>query len=153
MKIIEAPNSLDGIEGKSLFLAGSIEMGTAVEWQKHIIAEMANVPGTILNPRRSDWDPSWEQKITNPKFVEQVTWELDALERADIIVFYFDPNTKSPITLMELGLFAKSDKPLYACCPDGFWRKGNVDILCARYTIAQFSSLSSLTNTLRYVSL
>jgi hypothetical protein len=50
---------------------------------------------------------------------------------------YFDPNTKSPISLLELGLFAQSKK-LIVCCPRGFWRKGNVDITCDRYGIPFF---------------
>lgn len=151
MKVIEAPNSLDLIEGPSLFLAGSIEMGTAENWQDQVIADMSTIRGTILNPRRKDWNASWKQDIDNPQFAEQVNWELDALERADLILFYFDPATKSPITLLELGLFAKGKKPLYVCCPEGFWRKGNVDIVCEKYMIAQTSSLSSLTNMLRCV--
>lgn len=126
-------------------------MGTAENWQDQVIADMSTIRGTILNPRRKDWNASWKQDIDNPQFAEQVNWELDALERADLILFYFDPATKSPITLLELGLFAKGKKPLYVCCPEGFWRKGNVDIVCEKYMIAQTSSLSSLTNMLRCV--
>jgi hypothetical protein len=51
---------------------------------------------------------------------------------------YFDPNTKSPISLLELGLFASSKK-LIVCCPDGFWRKGNVRIVCELYNIPLFN--------------
>jgi len=43
----------------------------------------------------------------NEHFVEQVTWELNALAYADLILMYFDPRTKSPITLLELGCFSK----------------------------------------------
>ena len=52
---------------------------------------------------------------------------------------YFDPNTKSPISLLELGLFAKSGK-LIVYCPEGFWRKGNVDVVCKRYEVARANS-------------
>jgi len=65
------------------------------------------------------------------------------LEMADTILLYFDPKTKSPISLLELGLFAKSGK-MMVCCPEGFWRKGNVDIVCERYRIPQFESLEEL---------
>ena len=95
---------------------------------------------TILNPRRKEWDASWEQRMDNPNFNEQVNWELDALEKATVILMYFDPKTKSPISLLELGLFAKSGK-LVVCCPEGFWRKGNVDIICNRYGILQVEDL------------
>jgi len=140
MKVIQAPNSLIG-DGLTIFLAGSIEMGKAENWQERIIKELAHYRGIILNPRRDDWDSSWVQTIDNPQFREQVTWELCALEQADIIVMYFDPNTQSPISLLELGLFAKSNK-LIVYCPEGFWRKGNVDIVCRKYKVTQCVSMS-----------
>jgi hypothetical protein len=116
----------------SVFLGGSIEMGKAEDWQTRLTKDLENQNLLILNPRRDDWDSSWEQKISNPQFYAQVNWELSALENANVIAFYFDPNTKSPITLMELGLWVQSGKCV-VCCPEGFWRKGNVDILCQRY--------------------
>ena len=56
---------------------------------------------------------------------------------------YFDPETKSPITLLELGLYARSGK-LVVCCPHGFWRRGNVDIVCDRYGVDQVKLLDTL---------
>jgi hypothetical protein len=52
-----------------------------------------------------------------------------------MICYCFDPKGMAPITLLELGLFAQSDKKIVVCCPDGYWRKGNVDILCSRLGI------------------
>lgn len=117
-----------------IFLAGSIEMGKAEPWQDKLVKLFQDDKNVLfLNPRRDDWDESWKQEIENKQFREQVEWELQAMEDADIIVMYFDPNTKSPITLLELGLHAKGTKPLIVCCPTGFWRKGNVDIVCKFY--------------------
>jgi hypothetical protein len=127
----------------SIFLAGSIEMGIAEKWQDRIVRELSGLPAVLFNPRRESWDISWKQGLDNPKFVEQVNWELDALDEADIILVYIDPNTKSPITLMELGIHAKSNK-MIVCCPEGFWRKGNVDIVCQRYNIPCVENLSDL---------
>jgi hypothetical protein len=110
-----------------VFLGGSIEMGKAIDWQKEIIETLKDEPIIFLNPRRTE-DSSWEQKITNPQFFEQVTWELKSLEQSDFIVMFIDPATLSPITLMEIGLHAKSGK-MIVCCPEGFWRKGNVDVV------------------------
>ena len=136
MKQIQPPHSFDNI-GKQpvIFLAGSIDMGSAIDWQDV----------TILNPRRDDWDSSWEQTIEHPQFREQVEWELKGLERADKILMYFAPGTKAPITLLEMGLFARShpDK-LIVCCPEGFWRKGNVDIVCKMYGVRQVDTLDEL---------
>lgn len=126
---------------KRIFLAGSIEMGTAEEWQSRIAETFSGQ--IIYNPRRDDWDSSWVQSIQNKQFREQVEWELDALDDATIIIMYFDPNTKSPISLLELGLYATSGK-LLVCCPHGFWRRGNVEIICDRYLIPLYDTLDDL---------
>ena len=148
MQLITAPESLN-ILHTSVFLAGSIEQDVAEKWQDRVIEALANQNITILNPRRREWDASWVQSIENIQFKEQVNWELEALEKADIVVVYFDKNTKSPITLMELGLYANSEKELLVCCPSGFWRKGNVDIVCERYNVQQYDSLELMINKLK----
>ena len=133
---------------KLLFLAGSSEMDTAEQWQERVVHALADTNVTILNPRRDDWDASWVQSIENEKFVEQVEWELEGMERAWQIVMYFSPGTKSPITLLELGLYA-NDGRLAVCCPDGFWRKGHVEVVCRRYGVRLYPSLDSLIEELK----
>jgi len=151
---IQPPNELTFKNGYiSVFLAGSITSGNddgnmAIEWQKKFISRLENLPYIFFNPRRDDWDSSLEQEITNTMFKEQVKWELEALELADIIVMYFDKNTKAPISLLELGLHAREDK-LIVVCPEGFWRKGNVDIVCEEYNITQISSFEELIEIFR----
>ena len=122
-----------------IFLCGSIEMGHAENWQ--VIVAESFPDATILNPRRDDWDSTWIQSIENVQFREQVEWELLAQELADVILVHFDPVTKSPITLLELGLF--KDKCIVHC-PEGYWRKGNVDIVCSRYRIPIANSIQEL---------
>lgn len=80
---------------------------------------------------------SWPQDADFAPFNEQVTWELDHIDAADIVLMYFDPTTKSPITLLELGILTTSPQKVLVCCPEGYWRKGNVDIVCQRYGISQ----------------
>lgn len=145
---IQAPNSVAGTT-RRVFLAGSIEMGKADEWQKRFMESTSNIRYTALNPRRSDWDSSWEQSIDNPLFKEQVDWELDGIGGADLVVFYFDQATFSPITLMELGFVANSEIPAIVCCPKDFWRKGNVDILCQREGITVVTTLEELISAFR----
>jgi hypothetical protein len=147
--IIKAPQNLASIpQKKSIFLAGSIEMGKAEDWQTYVGNEFMDFDILIWNPRRESWDSSWEQSIDNPPFKEQVDWELDALDRADFVFFHFEAGTKSPITLLELGLFAQSKKCVVHC-PTGFWRKGNVDIICERYDIPQVNSLTEGVSILK----
>ena len=150
MKIIKPPHPIHNNPNNNttVFLAGSIEMGAAVDWQTMLADEFLSKNITFYNPRRDEWDSSWTQEITNPQFYQQVNWELNALENANYIVMFFDPNTKSPISLLELGLYAESGKML-VCCPEGFWRKGNVDIVCDRYGIPNFNSLEDLINFLK----
>ena len=146
---VQAPNEvvLD-TEYVNIFLAGSIEMGVAEKWQEKVIAALSDKPIRFLNPRREDWDSSWKQDIHNDNFVEQVIWELSSLELAQIVIMYFDPNTKSPISLLELGLHAKEQK-LVVLCPEGFWRKGNVDVVCEFYGINQVDTFDELIEFIR----
>ena len=124
-----------------VFLAGSIEMGAAEDWQKIVERVFKHKDDLVIfNPRRDDWDSSWVQKESNEQFNYQVNWELDKLTEADIIFMYFAPDTKSPISLLELGLYADTEK-MIVVCPDNFWRKGNVDIVCNRYGIPIYETL------------
>lgn len=116
-------------------------MGVAEMWQRDVCARLAGTDWVVLNPRRDHWDSSWEQRIENPQFREQVDWELAGIESASKIIFYFAPNTKSPVSLLELGFCAAKGKDIAVVCPEGFWRKGNVDIVCARYNLRQLGSL------------
>jgi nucleoside 2-deoxyribosyltransferase len=135
-----------------IFLAGSIEMGKAENWQERLETELRQAGEVcIFNPRRDDWDSGWKQEIGNQSFYEQVNWELNGLEAADLIVCYFSPETQSPVTMLELGLFARSGK-LVVCCPEGFWRKGNIDIVCEKYGIPVVETLEELIRHTQKVS-
>ena len=146
--IYKSPENIDNRNKtrKSIFLAGSIEMDLAVNWQKRSEEVLAR-KYVIFNPRRDSWSKGWEQSIENPKFKEQVNWELNALEQSDIIIMFFANNTKSPISLLELGLFAHSNK-MKVVVEKGFWRKGNIDIVCERYHIQKYDSLDILLDEL-----
>lgn len=133
-----------------IFLAGSIEMGIAEDWQKRVVDQFKEEDVIIFNPRRDNWNSSWVQSKDNLEFRLQVEWELNALEKSDYIILYLDPDTKSPISLIEMGLFAHSKK-MFIVCPDGFWRKGNIDIVAERYHIPQFSNLEELITTVREI--
>ncbi|WP_406825954.1 nucleoside 2-deoxyribosyltransferase domain-containing protein [Pedobacter sp. KACC 23697] len=132
----------------SVFLAGTIDMGHSVDWQQKFI-DQANEEEVlddvvVFNPRRKVWDHNRTQSIKNMWFSEQVNWELDAMESADVILLFLEANSKSPISMMELGLFADSGK-LMVCCEEGFWRKGNIDIVCKRKGIDQYDTFDKLS--------
>lgn len=132
----------------SVFLAGSIEMGVAEDWQSQIEQALEDLDILILNPRRDEWDASWVQSIDNPSFREQVEWELAGLERATVVAMYFAPATKAPVTLLELGLCARAGR-LVVCCPEGFWRRGNVEVVCRRYGVPLVDTLQHLIAQIR----
>ena len=61
----------------------------------------------------------------------------------------FANNTKSPVSLLELGLLSQCNpKYTFVCCPDGFWRKGNIEMICDRYGITLCQSYDELCKTI-----
>lgn len=131
-----------------VFLAGSIEMGAAEDWQARVARGLEDLDVTVLNPRRDAWDASWPQDADFEPFRLQVEWELAGQDRADLIAFYFAPDTLAPITLLELGL-AAGCKRAVVCCPDEYWRRGNVDLVCRRFGIPVVRSLGELVMRVR----
>lgn len=131
----------------TVFLSGSIEQGAAVDWQKEVTDAFQDLDIVILNPRRDKWEPNVVQDISDPIFKGQVDWELDALDRADVILMHLVPGTMSPISLLELGLHVPNPnlphvEKLVVSCPDGFWRRGNVQVVCDRYGVALHDNLT-----------
>ena len=78
---------------------------------------------------------------------------------ADIVVCYLAEGTVSPISLLELGLLMgemegvkkgrrevgrEGKETILVGCPDGFGRKGNVQIICERYGVRMFEGLEEL---------
>jgi hypothetical protein len=148
-RILKPPTPILLADGeRSVFLAGSIEMGRAAAWQAVFEKELADLPVAVLNPRRDDWDSTWEQTIENPLFRGQVEWELEGLERAWVVAMYFAPDTQAPVTLLELGLLARSGK-LVVCCPTGYWRRGNVEVVCTRFGVPLVADLGELIHVVR----
>lgn len=133
----------------TVFLAGSIEMGTASDWRGELKEMLLDTDVLLLNPWRDDWDDSWEQSIKDQNFREQVEWELDGIDKADLVAIHFDSDTSAPITLLELGICTSLLIKCVVHCPDGFWRKGNVDIVCERFKIDQVGSLRELADYIR----
>jgi hypothetical protein len=141
-----------GMVPRRIFLAGSIEMGAADDWQRELIGDLSKFPVDVFNPRRSDWNSDWGPDSDEVK--NQIAWELDAMEQADLIAMYFDPHTKSPITLLELGLWARSGK-LFVCIPTGYWRRTNVIETCRKYNVKYVESYAAfrmrVMNFARYI--
>ena len=133
-----------------IFLGGSIDMGAAENWQDRLANDLSDYSDEdliLLNPRRDDWDSSWVQDPTpGTQFHEQVSWELYAQENADACIYYFAADSKSPITLLELGMFYEG---CVVCCPKEFYRYGNVKMVCDRYGVLMVETYDELLEVLR----
>lgn len=146
VKVFTAPEKWDKnwFTQSTIFLGGTIEQGTATNWQQTVIDSFNGTDVTILNPRRAKWNASLPQDPTpGTEFHTQVTWEIDAQNISDLIIYNFEADSKSPITLLELGLYATSGG-VVVCCPKTYWRYGNVKIVCDLHGIPIFETLEEL---------
>jgi hypothetical protein len=132
----------------SVILFGNIDKGSGVDWRDELASALSNFPISIINPDRKDWNSSWVEDISFPKFKEQVEWEMEYAQVADIIVFHFAPDTLAPVSLLELGMYCGTGRVLVCCQPE-FKKRGNVQMVCAKYSITLLESLDALVEELR----
>ncbi len=126
---LEAPNYLKPGQirnwDRTVFLAGSIT--GAQDWQK--IATDKLLPYFhVFNPRRANYDCFVESEERN-----QITWEHNYLNLAEIILFHFSYETLAPVTLLEYGSCLESAKvqpfkKLYISIHPEYKRKNDVII-------------------------
>jgi len=139
--VVKAPNEY--VKDRfTVFLAGTIDNGDSFDWQKEAETYLDDLDIIILNPRRDDWDSSIVANSNNAPFNEQVNWELAGLALADVVLFYFAPNSKSPVSMLELGICLETQNVIIVC-PEDFWRKSNIEITAKRYGVGIFESLET----------
>ncbi len=141
MLIITPETENQESKNKSVFLAGTIDNGNSLNWQDKTIIELINLgfDCDIYNPRREHWN----HNCSIDDLVNQIKWEQDHLEKADIIIMVLQDDSKSPISLLELGLYAKSKKIIVFCTPN-FYRWHNVKLTCDKYKIELIQDLNPL---------
>lgn len=117
---------------KSVFLGGTIDNGDSLNWQNLVINELLNseIDCEIYNPRREHW----VEDQTSEEIEKQIKWEQNHLDKADLIIMVLLDNSKSPISLLELGLYAASKKLIVFCTSD-FYRYDNVRLTCEKYNV------------------
>jgi hypothetical protein len=143
-QVIFAPSQEPSRGLHSIFLAGTTSKVDTSDWREVLSTSLATYPLTIYNPYRPDWDSTWREDIDFLPFREQVQWELDKQAKADVVVVYFHPETQAPISLLELGLSAPIPGKVIVVCPSGFWKRGNVQIVCERFGIGILDSIDEL---------
>ena len=130
-----------------IFLAGTIDDGNSDDWQYSLISNllMYNLDENddrdfdedfsigdliIYSPRRKNWDSN----SSDEEIIKQIEWEQEKLDDADLIIMYLKDNSKSPISLLELGLYGPQGK-MIVFCTDKFYRFNNVKCTCKKYGI------------------
>lgn len=134
-QVIYAPSNEAPRGVKSIFLAGTTSKVDNYDWRERLSTAISDMSVTVYNPYRPDWDSSWREEIDFAPYREQVEWELEKQEKADIVVIYFHPATQAPISLLEFGLCARVPGKAIIVCPEGYWKRGNVQITCKKYGI------------------
>ena len=142
MKIIKPNSPIQVIDGISIFLAGTIDNGKSIDWQLEMEDILKDYNVTLLNPRRDSWNPS------RAEMVKQINWEMNNLDKCDIIFMNILEESLSPITLLELGLYANSGKMIVSCHEE-FWRKINVDVVCDRFNIPRYDNFDDAITKLK----
>ncbi len=155
LKTIFAPKAIPADKKyQTLFMGGAIDMGRAEPWQERLtqaltqtLPKQVQEQWLLLNPRRPDWNSAWAQD-DNPSspFAQQVQWELDAQDKADLLLYYFAANSAAPITLLEFGLYAPK-KPLVFVSPH-YTRAGNVKITARHLGLPTYSDDAALLQAL-----
>lgn len=133
------PNRLNS---KSVFLAGTIDNGDSLNWQDKVIIELINLGVKnleIYNPRREHWNNNHSKE----EMEKQIKWEQDHLDNADVIAMVLLDDSKSPISLLELGLYARTNKVI-VFCTSKFYRWDNIKLTCKKYNIDLIQDLNPL---------
>ncbi|KAF5608460.1 uncharacterized protein FSUBG_4678 [Fusarium subglutinans] len=149
-EIVMAPcKPNQGDQKTSIFLAGTTTNTGGPDWRETLTRALIHHPVTIFNPNRPDWDRTWKENFSDKRWEEQVWWELDMQEAADIIVFMFHRSTDAPISLMEFGLAVKTKlKRVFVCAQEGYKKKGNVEAVCKRFEAKLVHTEEELRDTL-----
>ncbi len=144
MKIIKPNSPIQVIDGISIFLAGTIDNGKSINWQLEMEDILKDYNVTLLNPRRDNWNPN----SSRAEMVKQINCEMDNLDKCDVIFMNILEESLSPITLLELGLYANSGKMIVSCHEE-FWRKINVDVVCDRFNIPRYDNFDDAITKLK----
>ena len=117
MKYIEAPDEDKEIR---IFLAGGIT--GCPNWQLALTVKLEKMDITLYNPRRANFPMG-----NKGEGLKQVKWEVEHLDKADAIVFWFPKETLCPITLFELGSWSMTSKPIFVGCHPDYQRRFDVE--------------------------
>ncbi len=146
MRYIEAPKTYTRRKNeKVIFLAGGIT--NCPDWQQDLV-KLLDIPQlVILNPRRKNFP------IGNPSVaIEQITWEFNSFQKADLISFWFSRGSLNPIVLFELGKWlVQNEKKIFIGIDTEYQRRQDVEIqtFLERKDVLLVYSLEALTKQIK----
>lgn len=126
MKYIEAPERYYTGE-ISIFLAGGIT--NCPDWQQEMRKLLKDLDIVVFNPRRKDFPIG----VPNAVF-DQIKWEFEFLNRADMILFWFARGSLNPIVLFEYGKWLMNTrnktnyKPIFVGIDPEYERRQDVEL-------------------------
>jgi len=136
----------------SVFLGGTIDMGKSLDWQTYFISLLDSENSfDVYNPRRGYWDSNWGEGSEELK--EQISWEINQQLNATYRLYYFTSNSVSPISLLELGLFASRGERNIVVCPEGYAKRTNVLFIADMYDMLILDSLEDAAECLNNIDI
>lgn len=141
MRIIYARESLTGVTGPSLFLAGPTPRSNDVaSWRPDALTwlEASGFEGTVLVPESRDGSHQID-------YLDQVEWEWAGLEAASVIVFWVPralPDMPAFTTNAEFGLYARSGRVVFGA-PLGAVKVRYLQWCCGKLGIDQHDNLAA----------
>lgn len=130
----------------AIFLAGGT---TGPNWQIEVIERiLLQMEGCfprplLLNPRRTDFTSEDPAAV-----LEQTRWELEHIQKADAVFFWFPSTSLCPISFFELGMCAMGNKPIFLGVDHRYQKKSDLEmrIAISRPDIVLRSSISETIN-------
>ena len=119
-----------------VFLAGSIDFNLKGNWRKRVVETRSDFH--FIDPTCPNHDDLDDEQMQN-----HINWELGGMEMADYILLNFLPEAKSPISLVELGLYVRSGK-LIVVCPTEFYQSRYVNTLCKKYNCPVYKNMAQV---------
>ncbi len=107
--------------GPKLFIAGGIS--GCREWQSDLLHMLRFTNYCVFNPRRENFPAGDRAELDF-----QIRWEHAHLAAADVVSFWFPPETLCPITLLELGKVAMSSSKMFVAAHPKYLRRDDVEI-------------------------
>jgi hypothetical protein len=138
-------DSCSNMKCTRVFLAGTIANGDAPDWQTDVANRLTDLPVYVLNPRRADWNPDADTEAKKA----QIDWEFEGQLNSHVIIYNFVPGYQSPVTLLELGMFSRSNNRIIVCCPQNYDYFLNVDFLCKNLEIPIFENIDDAVEKAR----